>query len=364
MDDLVKKYLQEKYGENYDQKAQDDYKDAQSTNRWANLGSNLGDAIAGNKVGSANGYFQDLNKQAKENTIGKIENDKNSYVKNTMDNAQLKDLMTREEVELAQKDPNNRQSVLARALAKKYNLPVQDTDSYKDVSQFMDPRKMMETEAAANVDFNKQAQLRRMDQGFKEKESALDRNLKKELDHNQLTQKNNEKGEKQKLAMTEINDRYTNMKDSIKSLKSLIDSTSGGDVTGPENKQMDQYITSIATDMAKLVDPQSVARESEVASFKQMLFEPGFLNTMFTRGSTLQSVVDNFESMVDKRLDTAYKVRGLDKPQAIQQAENQSMKGKTVKMKAPDGSVRDVREDQVAAALASGGKLVEMTAGY
>ena len=38
---------------------------------------------------------------------------------------------------------------------------------------------------------------------------------------------------------------------------------------GPEEKQMNQYIQSLATDMVKLVDPNSVARETEVESFKK-----------------------------------------------------------------------------------------------
>jgi hypothetical protein len=181
MDDMIKEYLLKKYGEGYEQKAQDDYTSARDRNSLANLGSNLGDAIAGNKVGSANSYFQDLNKQAKENTIGKIENDRSSYVKNTMDNANLKDLITKQEIEAAQNDPNARSSLFARSIAKKYGMPVKDTDSYKDVSQIIDPKKMMETEASSNVEFAKQKQLRMMDQSFKEKENALDREEKKGL---------------------------------------------------------------------------------------------------------------------------------------------------------------------------------------
>lgn len=202
---MLQKYLKDKYGENYDQKVQEDYDSARSQNRWAQLGSDIGDAIGGQKVGSGDQFFQNLNKQAKENTIGKIEADKNQYVKGKKDAADLKDLMTREEIEMAQKDPNNRQSVIARALAKKYNLPVQDTDSYKDVSQFMDPKKMMETEAASNVEFEKQKQLRRMDQGFKEKENAMNR----ELELNKIAREESKKTDPRNLSGTD-KARYDN----------------------------------------------------------------------------------------------------------------------------------------------------------
>lgn len=324
MDDLIDQYLRNKYGEDYQKKAESDYASSRDNINTGSIMSSLGAALANRDPNSSNDYYNQLKKQAKDDTVGMIVSDKSQFVKDKMDASNLSDLATKQEMELAQRDPNARQSLIARALAKKYNLPVQDTDSYKDVSQFMDPKKMMETEAASNVDFSKQAQLRKMDQGFREKESNLDRNLKRELDDKNDKVKAAEKGEKNKQAMNEINDRYTNMKSNISELKKLIDQTGGGDITGSENKAMDQYIEAIATDMAKLVDPSSVARESEVASFKRMLFEPGVLNNLFTRGSTIQKTVQNFENMLDKRLDTAYKVRGLEKPQQLVDTQQQS----------------------------------------
>ena len=226
MDDMLQKYLKDKYGENYDQKAQEDFDSARNQNRFAQLGSDLGDAIAGQKVGSGDQFFQGLNKQAKENTVGKIEADKNQYVKGKKDAADLKDLMTREEIEMAQKDPNNRQSVIARALAKKYNLPVQDTDSYKDVSQFMDPKKMMETEAASNVEFEKQKQLRRMDQGFKEKENAMNR----ELELNKIAREESKKTDPRNLSGTD-KARYDNALMTLKAIDGMGSALDAGNNT-------------------------------------------------------------------------------------------------------------------------------------
>lgn len=119
--------------------------------------------------------------------------------------------------------------------------------------------------------------------------------------------------QKQQQAMNEVNDRYTNIKDSINNLRGIVNQYGTQELFGPENKIMDQQITAIATDMAKLVDPASVARESEVAAFKKMLFEPGF----WQRESSVQGVLSSFEDLVDKRLENAYKIRGLERPQTI-----------------------------------------------
>ena len=122
-----------------------------------------------------------------------------------------------------------------------------------------------------------------------------------------------EKQDKKNAAVTEIQDRYLNINNEISNLKTMLDKTGTFEIFGPENEIMDQKITSIATDMAKLVDPTSVARESEVAAFKKMLFQP----TLWMQNSSAKGVLDSFKKMVDDRLSTAYKVRGLDQNQAV-----------------------------------------------
>lgn len=156
------------------------------------------------------------------------------------------------------------------------------------------------------------------------KEKRADRSFDRQIQVGQFQEKMNErkdaqlakyqeKQEKKNAAVTEIQDRYLNMKSEIKNLSDLIDKGGTYDVVGPQNEIIDQKITSIATDMAKLVDPTSVARESEVAAFKKMLFSP----TPLIRDSTAKDVLKSFEKMVDDRLSTAYKVRGLDQNQAV-----------------------------------------------
>jgi hypothetical protein len=117
--------------------------------------------------------------------------------------------------------------------------------------------------------------------------------------------------EKKRASMTEIMDRYQNIKDQVAALRDQVKADGTWEAVGPHNATMDQKITSIATDMAKLVDPSSVARESEVSAFKSMLFSPG----LWTQNDTAVGTLDAFEKMVDQRLGTAYRVRGMEAPQ-------------------------------------------------
>lgn len=120
---------------------------------------------------------------------------------------------------------------------------------------------------------------------------------------------------KKKEGVIEVEDRYATIDNNVKALKELVDKTGGFDFTGPENKQMEQLIDSIAVDMAKLVDPQSVARESEVAQAKKLLFEPGF----WERKSNIQRTLDSFKEIAKRKRESAYKVRGLDMPKQADQ---------------------------------------------
>jgi hypothetical protein len=59
--------------------------------------------------------------------------------------------------------------------------------------------------------------------------------------------------------------------------------------------------------MAKLSDPSSVARPSEVEGFKKGLVSAG----LGTRNKTAKDLLANFESEVNTRADNAYEIRGL-----------------------------------------------------
>jgi len=64
-----------------------------------------------------------------------------------------------------EKDPNSMETKALKSLAPRWGIQVTPEMSAYDIKQMIDPKKMMETEAAANVKFGKQKQLKEMDFG-------------------------------------------------------------------------------------------------------------------------------------------------------------------------------------------------------
>lgn len=120
------------------------------------------------------------------------------------------------------------------------------------------------------------------------------------------------KTEKKMTAMNEIEDRRVNIKQNLDLLKKQITKYGTFEVVGSENQDMERRLDQVATDMAKLMDPTSVARPSEVEQVKDGLIRSGFKNS----NATALKILNNFEAEVDKRADSAYKIRGLEQPKA------------------------------------------------
>lgn len=177
MDDLLRNYFTQKYGENYDKKAQEDLDSAQTQNKWANFASNLGDVIAGNKVGSANQYFQGLNQEAKANTVGKYEKEADKYLKDRMASSQLTDLNEKEAQKKIDSTPDSNQFMSAKSRLESMGVKVpQGINTLKDLRDLVgDAKSLGEINMRSQIDFNNQKALRGMDQKFKEKENELNR---------------------------------------------------------------------------------------------------------------------------------------------------------------------------------------------
>lgn len=93
-DPEIEKYMVEKYGPNYAQDAQANYQSQMNRSNDAALLSNIGDVIAGQKVGSNNPYFQNLNDRAQAGMDKMAQERKNvvdQYLKQKYFDAQLKD---------------------------------------------------------------------------------------------------------------------------------------------------------------------------------------------------------------------------------------------------------------------------------
>ena len=119
--------------------------------------------------------------------------------------------------------------------------------------------------------------------------------------------------EKKRQQVLEVENFTSNIDRNIDAIKAQIDKTGTFELAGPEGAVMDRRLTEIATDLAKLADPGSVARSDEVKLMRQGLVDSGFLG-LATRNETAKAVLDALKGDVKQRRAAAYLSRGLDLP--------------------------------------------------
>ncbi len=118
-------------------------------------------------------------------------------------------------------------------------------------------------------------------------------------------------GEKKKAGMYELEDRFSNIKDRIKQVRTMLDEDGSYELFGSHNDVLSGLLNEIATDQAKVMDPSSVARESEVKAARQNLPNVAVLGQT---NDTALEILKKYEENLDKRRESAYKVRGLQMP--------------------------------------------------
>jgi hypothetical protein len=94
--------------------------------------------------------------------------------------------------------------------------------------------------------------------------------------------------------------RFKNINTQLDALDKMIDDKGTFELFGGHEKKLQQAIDAVAIDSAKLFDPESVARESEVAAFRNMLFQPG---TMTTKNSTARDILTNYKDIIKSRAE-------------------------------------------------------------
>lgn len=111
----------------------------------------------------------------------------------------------------------------------------------------------------------------------------------------------------------EVDNYVGNINRNVDKVIAQIQKTGTTELVGAEGKVMDMWLNEIATDLAKLADPGSVARESEVEAQKKNLIDTGVFGA-FTRDSTATQVMQELRKGVSERRAEAYKARGLQVP--------------------------------------------------
>lgn len=120
---------------------------------------------------------------------------------------------------------------------------------------------------------------------------------------------------KDKDAAVEVQSRKTEMLTNIDKLQSMIEGKGTYELFGSHNADLDRLLDNLATDHAKLADPSSIARPSEVDQAKRSLPKAGSLTE---KNSTALSMLKKFREETEHRANTRLKLYGLpvvsDKP--------------------------------------------------
>lgn len=229
--------------------------------------------------------------------------------------------------EAKMRDPSSEVSKLTTELAAKAGL--------------IKPGTKMSAMALKNSGVNLGTLLSTIEAGKSRAEAArLARETRSEDTKLKLDAKSNEEAlkreDKRKLTTEEIEDRRRNIMDNINLVKQAVKEKGTTELMGPHNENVQRMIDAIAVDMAKLADPNSVARPSEVEMFKKGLFSTGSEGMKLSNASALD-IMDKFTAEVDRRSANAYKVRNISPnnsptpapgstPESVQPRDNNSVK--------------------------------------
>jgi hypothetical protein len=114
-----------------------------------------------------------------------------------------------------------------------------------------------------------------------------------------------EKAAKDKLAGEKVEEagyRYKTLKGNTAKLRDLVEKNGTMDLFGAEGTAMDRLIFEMAIDYAKLVDPDSVAREGEVAAAQKYMLPIRKYGGAGMTNATAQQVINDYEQSLDDRL--------------------------------------------------------------
>lgn len=147
--------------------------------------------------------------------------------------------------------------------------------------------------------------------GERAREKDADRQLKIDLAEKDAEVKRQAELQKKQTALVEVEDRRRNIEDNLTLLENMIKDKGTYEVLGSHNADLDRRVEAIATDMAKLADPSSVARPAEVEAFKKGLVQS---TATGMRNSTALDILKNFRGELGSRVANAYKIRGANDP--------------------------------------------------
>jgi len=152
-----------------------------------------------------------------------------------------------------------------------------------------------------------------------------------------------QKQEKDLKSLKEIETRKRTIEDNIERAKALVTASGTFEMFGPQSEELNSIIDEISVDMAKLQDPDSVARPNEVALVRKNLIPESAMGKLGMRDETAIKLLDKFKERVDERAKIGYQVRGIKAPMG-EEAVKPNQTVQLVKIKAPSGAIREVSQ--------------------
>lgn len=108
--------------------------------------------------------------------------------------------------------------------------------------------------------------------------------------------------------------RYGSLNSQAARLRKLVEDNGTADFIGPEGETMDGIIYNMAVDYAKLVDPESVAREGEVAAAQKYMLPFRNKGGLTTRNDTALKQIDEYLVGLDSRIKERSTAMGTELP--------------------------------------------------
>ncbi len=152
-----------------------------------------------------------------------------------------------------------------------------------------------------------------------------------------------QKQEKDLKSLKEIETRKRSIEDNVERAKGIISEYGTFEMTGPQSEELNSIIDEISVDMAKLQDPESVARPNEVALVRKNLVPEGIAGKLGMSNETAIKLLDKFKSRVDERAKNAYQVRGIKAPTGEESVKPNQSKQEQPAKKAAAGDIVTVK---------------------
>jgi hypothetical protein len=284
----VQEYLMNKFqsqGPSELELAEKSYKEKSSDLAIPMFLSGLGGALSGRGFEPTQQAFSQIQKNLYDTEVGaldrkqKREKDNHAFTK-----------------EKDKSDPNSAQSQNFRKIIEA-NFP--------NIAKAYGEQWSQVTAADKNAIF-KPLQLKEQIEGRKEQARILS---------SQREEAQREKTESKKAAAQQKIDesqyRYNILNTNLNKLQKLVEENGTNSLVGAEGDEMDSLVYQAAVDYAKLVDPESVAREGEVAAAQKYMIP--FRNNygLTTRASTALEQIKNYKASLDERLKARNDSKGL-----------------------------------------------------